>query len=135
MSALTHYSGDDYRKIATQLKTQLQRNAADKDKLTRRTAALAFGLGSAGAMGYYMGTLDKKVVEEGLAEDQDPRKLGPAPIPVLVGGVLALGGVLMGGFTKSKKLAWVNDAAESAGSHILAGYVYGMARDKGRESA
>jgi hypothetical protein len=129
-------SRTDAMKVASNLKSQIRNAALDKEKFSRRLSALAFGGASAGAMGYYYGTLAKKATDEATAgTDADPRNIGPVPIPLLVGGVLSGIGLFVGGVTKSKKMAWLNDAVESAGSHIVGGFIFQKAYEEGQKSA
>lgn len=130
-----NYSRSDALKIANSLKGQIRNAQMDKEKFTRRLSALAFGGAAAGGMGYYYGTLTKKAMEEGSAgTEKDPRNLGPVPLPLAVGGVLSGIGLFAGGLTKSKKLAWVNDAVESAGSHIVGGFVFLKGYEEGQKA-
>lgn len=129
-----NYSKTDAMKIANQLKSKIRNSEMNKEKVTRRLSALTFGAVSAGGMGFAMGKLARKAAQDGTAgTEKDPRKLGPIPLPLLVGGVASGIGLVAGGLTKSKKLAWVNDAIEAAGSHIVAGYAYQKAYEEGQK--
>lgn len=130
MTAMTRYSGGspkfsqgDYKKIAHSLKNKLERNAADTAKMTRRFSALAFGVGAAGAGGYLMGKREKEL---------KPTEMGGLPYTAWAGLAAAGAGLFLGGVTKSKKLAWVNDAIEAGGAGLLNGAAYKYAYDKAK---
>lgn len=130
-----NFKNSDYKKIAGQLKSQIRNAELNKEKMGRRLSALAFGAAGAGGMGFAMGKLYKKgLTEATLGTDKDPTKVGPVPIPLLVGGVASGIGLVAGGLTKSKKLAWVNDAVEAAGSHIVGGYLYQKAFEEAQKA-
>jgi len=142
MSAIAKYSRNDAVRALQHVRKK-QRNAElDKQKTMRRLTALAAGSAGAAGMGYYLGQLTKKGREDGVLKadgsvvdgEEDPRNFGPIPIPVAVGGAISAIGLIAGGVTKSKKLQWVNDAVESAGTHILGGYIYHEAFKSGLTS-
>lgn len=132
MSAIAKYSRNDAVRALQHVRKK-QRNAElDKQKTMRRLTALAAGTAGAAGMGHYMGKLTKKGREDGVLKAdgsvvegaEDPRNFGPVPIPVAIGGAVSALGLIAGGVTKNKKLQWLNDAVESAGTHILGGYIY-----------
>lgn len=119
--------------LAKRMRNKARNIELNKAKMMQRLGATAVGAAAAGAMGYYMGTLEHEWEQAGSPEDDDPRKLGGViDLDLAVGlGVTAVGIAMSG----SKKTESPGQYVEAAGSHIIAGWAYSRGATAGKEAA
>lgn len=119
--------------LAKRMRNKARNIELNKTRMMTRLGTTAVSAVGAGAMGYYMGTLEHEWEQAGMPEEGDPRKLGDViDIDLAVGlGVTALG-IAMSGTKKSEK---AGSYVEALGVGALAGWAYSRGTSAGKEAA